>query len=71
MIKGRYVCQIEVDFEYDEEKLKIYYGDLCDRLMSDWMEQTFTAKVEGIFESGNPKITVTRQYADIVEGADS
>lgn len=70
MIKGRYVCQIEVNFVYDEEKLKIEYGELCDRLMGDWMEKTFQSKTEEIFESGNPKIIVTRQYADIVQGAE-
>lgn len=71
MIKGRYVCQIEVDFMYDEKKLEIDYGKVRDRLMSDWMEKTLMEKTEEIFEYGHPKITVTRQYADIVEGADS
>lgn len=67
MIKGRYVCQVEVDFGYDKEKLEIKYNKLHDVMMSDWMERTFQAKVAEIFESGNPQITVTRQYADIME----
>lgn len=69
MIKGRYVCQVEVDFAYEEDKEdkpRNKYGELHDRLMaSDWMERAFYAKAEEIFEYGNPEITVTRQYADI------
>jgi len=68
MIKGRYVCQVEVDFEYDEDKLNITYGEVCDRLMSDWMERAFQARIAEIFKGGDANITVTRQYADIVEG---
>lgn len=69
MIKGRYVCQVEVDFAYEEDKedkSRLKYGELYDRLMaSDWMEMAFHVGAEEIFEYGNPEITVTRQYADI------
>ena len=70
MIKGRYVCQIEVDFLYDEERWETDYDDMHDRLMSNWMEKTFMIKTEEIFAQGCPKITVTRQYADITRGAE-
>ena len=70
MIKGRYVCQVEVDFEYDEEILELDYDNMRDRVMSDWMERTFTAKTEEIFAHGCPKITITRQYADITRIAE-
>lgn len=66
IIKGRYVCQIEVNFEYDEDELNIEYGKLYDKFMSDWMERTVQKQVEEIFEGGNLEIIVTRQYADIV-----
>ena len=62
MNKGRYVCQIEVDFTIPEK-----YSMLKDRIVNGWIEEILECKVADIFEHGNPKVTVTRQYADIVQ----
>lgn len=67
MIKGRYVCQIEADFEYDSKSLKIGYPELRDRVTGEWLKKMIGEAVKDIFFSGNPKIKVTKQYADVYE----
>lgn len=69
-VKGRYVCQIEVNFKYGEDELNIEYKELYDKFMSDWMERIVQKQVAEIFEGGNLEITVTRQYSDIRKGAE-
>lgn len=70
MIKGRYVAQIEVDFVYDSKQPKITFDELHERVHGGWLDGVVGKAVGEIFYSGDPKITVTRQYADVVEGED-
>lgn len=67
MITGRYVAQIEVDFQYDSKQPKITFKELEDRVHGGWLDDVVGKAVGEIFLSGHPKITVTRQYADVVE----
>lgn len=66
MIKGRYVCQVEVDYTYDETKLNITADELKERVNSNWMEKAMEQNVRGMFDR-NAKITVTRMLSDICE----
>lgn len=68
MIKGRYVCQVEVDFEYDRRELRqVPFPEVHDRITGEWIDKTVSEAIASIFHSGNPKITVTKQYADVYE----
>ncbi len=68
MIKGRYVCQVEVDFEYDEKDLKIKYAELHDRVMGDWINHAMQEAVVEVFKGMDSGfITVTKQFADITQ----
>ena len=67
MIKGRYVAQIEVDFEYDSKQPKITFDELHERVHGGWLDDVVGKAVGEIFSSGKPRIVVTRQYADVVE----
>lgn len=69
MIKGRYVCQIEVDYTYDDAKQNITADELKERANSNWMEKAMEQNVRGMFDK-NAKITVTRMLSDICEVSD-
>ena len=65
MIKGRYVAQIEVDFEYAGANAS--YEEIHERLHGDWIAVATERAIFNIFSTGKPKITVTKQYANVVE----
>lgn len=65
MIKGRYVCQVEVDFQYDNQEKKIMYKELRDRLYGEWINTAISEAVEEVFYGGNPRIIVTRMLGDV------
>lgn len=69
MIKGRYVCQIEVDFSFSDDDMKqkhtASFEEMRKRLMTGRVDEMFKEKAEDYFYMGCPKAVVTRQYADI------
>jgi len=66
MIKGRYVAQIEIDFEKLDLK-KMTLGEVRERLRGEWMPKAVAEAVGGIFHASDADITVTTQYADVYE----
>ena len=66
-LKGRYVAQIEVDFEYDGQRTS--YRRVHDRIHGEWIDNAIKDQIRKIFVSDNrePKIIVTKQYADVTE----
>lgn len=68
IVKGRYVAQVEVDFEYDRRDLRqVPFPEVHDRLTGEWIDKIVAEAIASIFHSGNPKITVTKQYVDVYE----
>ena len=67
IVKGRYVAQVEVDFEYGRRDLRVPFPELRDRLTGEWIDKIVAEAIAGIFYSGNPKTTVTKQYVDVYE----
>lgn len=65
MIKGRYVAQVEVEFE--KETAKVPVDEMRDRLRGEWIQTAVEQVVRGIFDK-QAVITVTTQYADVYEG---
>ena len=65
MIKGCYVAQIEVAFQYagKEGDYKMMY----DRMHSEWLDTTIEELVSEVFKGGIIDITVTKQYGDVTE----
>ncbi len=67
-VKGRYVAQVEVDFEYDNCVLRTTsFSEVNERIKGEWIDKVVSETIADIFHSGNPKITVTKQYADVYE----
>jgi hypothetical protein len=65
MIKGRYVAQIEVDFQYTGKDGD--YKMMHDRIQSEWLDNTIAELVSKVFVGGTSAITVTKQYGDVTE----
>lgn len=67
MIKGRYVAQIEVDFQYSGDKVD--YKTVYDRIHGDWIDNTVEEAIGKVFRSDKhePVIKITKQYADVTE----
>lgn len=64
MIKGRYVAQIEVDFE--KENPRVSAAEMQDRLRGEWIQTAVKQAVRLIFDE-KTVIAVTTQYADVYE----
>lgn len=67
MIKGRYVAQIEVNFEYSKDEMKVTLQEVKERLHGEWIKKTITYAMEGIFKGGNVLFEVTTMYADAIQ----
>lgn len=74
MIKGRYVCQVEIDFEYDDKihgediNIKDVWAALMDGRMDDLVRVECFGLLDGARSRG---VKVTRQYADVVQLGDN
>lgn len=74
MIKGRYVCQVEMDFEYDDKihGEDVNIEDVRARLTDGWMDDMVRIECSGLLdEARSREVKVTRQYADVVQVGDS
>lgn len=67
MINGRYVAQIEVDFEKEDSRVPV--AEMRDRLRGEWINRAVEEAVRRIFDE-KAVIAVTTQYADVYEVSD-
>lgn len=67
MIKGRYVAQIEVDFEKEDSRVPV--AEMRDRLRGEWIHWAVEVAVRRIFDK-KAVIAVTTQYADVYEATE-
>ena len=60
MIKGRYVCQIEVDLQINDRKSPFEsrpsYQELHDKLTNGWAEKTLYTALGQMFEIGRAHV---------------
>ena len=62
MIKGRYVAQIDIDFQYDGDKED--YEMIHEMTHGEWLDNEIVKAVSGIFNSdGEHSVIVTKKYA--------
>lgn len=67
MLKGRYVAQVEVDFQCEESQIEIDAKELCERMHGGWMEKTMAEVIGQMFKGVNGSVKVTQQHADLLE----
>lgn len=74
MIKGRYVCQVEMDFEYADKihGMALNIGSIRETLADGWMDDAVRFECFGLLDGARSReVKVTRQYADVVQVGDS
>lgn len=65
MIEGKYIAQVEVNFEYDGELFGITFEELNERVTKGWLDRRIGEQIEQIFGEDNAKIIITRMTAFI------
>ena len=64
MIKGRYVAQIEIDFQTEETNIGL--EEIRNRMRNGWLSNAIEEKTKEIFDD-MAEINITQQYADVWE----
>ena len=66
--KGRYVAQIEIDFDFKRTEEMLPLEEIKEKTFGGWLTDEIKDVIEGeIMDNRYGKTTVTQQYADMYE----
>lgn len=67
-IKGKYVCTVEIDFDFLYQKGMLSFEAIKEKTVGGWLADAINDVITGeIIDSRYGKTTVTPQYADLYE----
>ena len=70
-IKGKYVCTVEIDFDFLHEKDMLTFDEIKEKTIGGWLTDGIKDVIASeIMDDRYGKTTVTQQYADLYEVED-